>query len=47
MAFDSMHGVVYQGIQKQLLDLWFDSSSHTFDWYLGPRVLNIDKIQTT
>ena len=43
VPFDSMHGV-YQGTQKQLLCLWFDSSSHIHEWYLGPRVLTIDKI---
>ena len=32
VPFDCMHGV-YQGIQKHLLSLWFDSTSHSFDWY--------------
>ena len=40
---DDMH-CTYEGVQKRLMNLWFESSSRAEPYYLGQYITEIDKI---
>ena len=43
IIIDYMHCAL-EGTVKKLLDLWFNSNNHHYDFYLNSKIKNIDKI---